>query len=465
MRNKLFLAFLLVILTALISNLIFVQLIMNDFDEYMKGTREDHLYWVMASVEGSYHDGTWDMNLLSETIHWGMMLGFDIRVEDRDGTKLADSHSVMGSLPPAMKRRMESIIHVHGAEGDYERYPLYIEDRELGTLLVRPLTKSGTGVVKETIFKRRGWNFLIMSFVIAGAGAVAMAVFFSLYLSRPIKKLKAAADRVARGDFSVRVEQMPPSRLRLGRFLGDEIAALSERFDYMAEALEKEEGLRKRLTSNIAHELRTPLAIMKAQVEAMIDGVIEDRSEGLETVRIELEKLTRLVEGIEDLTKAEASFFAPGEHRRVNLKEFLREIESSIEPVFHEKGLQFTMLGNADIDVVTDFDKLERILKNIISNSLKYTEEGGVSLDYGKVDGEFFVEVRDTGIGIPEEELPNIFKRFYRGRERPDKGIGIGLSIVKELVDVMGGRIEVRSEVKEGTAFRIWLPDERKCRG
>ncbi len=448
MRTKLFFAFVLVIGIALISNLIFERLIMSDFDEYTRGTREDHLYWVIASTEGSYQDGRWDMSLLSEAVHWGMMLGFDIRVEDREGREITSSHAVMHSLPAMMKRRMESVVHSHSAEGQYERYPLYAEGSELGTLLVRSLKTEGLLKVKGAIFKEKGRNFLIMSFFIAGISAVAMAIFLSLTLSRPVRRLKIAAERVARGDFSTRVASVST----------DEIGRLSESFNYMAEALQKEELLRKRLTSNVAHELRTPLAVMKAQAEAMIDGVVENKEEGLENIRNEIEKLTHLVEGIEDLTKAEASFFSPGEYRRINLKEFLRGTASSMEPIFNEKGLQFSVAERADMEVMADLDKLERILKNIIANSLKYTGKGGVWIDYGREGKEFFVDVKDTGMGIPEDEVSKIFMRFYRGRGAADRGAGIGLALVKELVDIMGGRIEVKSKVAEGTAIRVWLP-------
>ncbi len=448
MRTKLLLAFIVVIAIALISNLIFERLVMNDFDEYIKGTREDHLYWVLATVEGSYQDGKWNMSLLSEAVHWGTMLGFDIRIKDREDREVTNSHVVMNSLPPAMKRRMESIVSSESAEGEYEEYPLYIEGSELGTLFVRPLTREGPLRIKGNIFKERGRSFLLMSFLFAGIGAIAMAVFLSLYLSLPLRRLRLAAERVAKGNFSIRVK--PVSR--------DEIGRLSEKFNYMAEALEKEELLRKRLTSNVAHELRTPLAVMRAQTEAMIDGVVENREEGLENIRNEIEKLTSLVEGIEDLTKAEASFFSRGEYSRVNLKEFLKGLESSMEPIFSEKGLQLSVAERDEMEVVVDLDKLERILKNVIANALKYTEEGSVRISYGGDGREFFVEVRDTGIGIPEDEIPKVFKRFYRGRGASDKGVGIGLALVKELVDIMGGRIEVRSRVAEGTTIRIWLP-------
>jgi len=448
MRTKLFFAFLLVIVIALVSDFIFERLTMNDFDEYLRGTKEDHRYWILASIEGSYQEGKWNMNLLSESLHWAMMLGFDVLVIDSAGKEITDSHRVMDSLPPAMKRRMQSLIHIHKAEGEFEQYPLYSEGKELGILFIRPVSSERSVAVKETIFKRRGKEFLIISFFIAGAGAIAIAIFFSLYLSMPIKRLRTAAERVAKGDFSTRVKSVAH----------DEIGRLADSFNYMAEALEKEESLRKHLTSNIAHELRTPLAIMKAQVEAITDGVIENTREGLESVTGEIEKLTMLVEGIEDLTKAEASFFSSGDYQMVSLKEVLKGVGMSMEPVFREKGLELSVRDRSDIAVTVDLEKLERILRNVMLNSLKYTQKGGLLMDYGKDGKEFFIALEDTGMGIPEDEIPKIFTRFYRGAAVPGSGVGVGLSIVKELVTLMGGRVEVQSKVAEGTTVLVWLP-------
>jgi two-component system sensor histidine kinase BaeS len=465
MRNKLFLAFLLVILTALVSSLLFERLIMKDFEEYDRGKREDRRYWLLATIEGGYQDRGWNMTSLADSIHWGMLLGFDIKVVDSEGKEILNSQKVMAALPPAMKRRMEAIIRGHSEMNEFDEYPLFSEGEEIGTLYVRPLARVGPAQLKEEIFMRRGKYFLIVSFLIAGAGAVAMAVFFSLSLSRPIKRLKEAAGRVAKGDFSVRVNVEPAAPVRKNRLLrslhSDELKGLAECFNYMAEALEKQEALRKRLTSNITHELRTPVAVVRAQVEAMIDGVIENKARGLATISREIEKLTRLIEGIEDLTKAEASFLSEIEYGTLKLGEFLKSITDAMKPIFHEKGLGLDLIGGDSLSVVTDAEKLERIVKNILSNSLKYTEQGGVLIQYGregKEGKEFFIDIRDTGRGISEEEVPRIFKRFYRGRDASDSGAGIGLAIVKELTELMRGRVDVRSSVGEGTTFRIWLP-------
>ncbi len=475
MRTKLFAAFIIVISIALLSNIVFQWLIIRDFDDYTRGVREDHLYWVLASIEGSYKKDEWDMNLLNESVHWAMMLGFDVKIEDSNGKEITDSHRVMESLPEGMKHRMASFIHLHSSDEGviekYEAFPLFIGGREIGTMYVRPVNIEGSVMLKERLFKSRVRHFLIVSFLIAGLSAVTMAVFLSRSLTMPLRRLKGAAERIAEGKIETRIE---PSRQRHGImmkiFEKDEVEKLSESFNYMASTLEKEEMLRKRLTSNIAHELRTPLTIMRANIEAMLDGLVTDPGAGLNNIKSEIERLQRLIEGIEDLARAEASFIKRGEIISISLREFLNNIASSMKSLFDKKGLYLSIMDKEDVNVVTDVEKVESILRNILSNSLKYTEQGGITIDYGRIstspenrqifwgdsgDG-FYIEVIDTGIGIKEEDMDKVFKRFYSSGS--DNGFGLGLAIVKELVETMGGRIALKSTHGKGTAFRIELP-------
>ncbi|MBI5102830.1 MAG: HAMP domain-containing histidine kinase [Nitrospirae bacterium] len=447
MRTKLFFAFITVIVVALVSNLIYERLMVRDFEDYVSGAKEDKLYWILATVEGSYSPGRWEQAALHDAAHWAVMLGFDIKVLDEKDAEIISSEHAITTLSPSMKRRMQGISDIGAASGDYEPYPLYSEGRAVGTLLARQLNQMGNIREKETLFKKKGKEFLITSFVIAGGGALVLAVFFSLFLSRPLKDMKKAVEQLARGDFSVRV--------RAGS-QRDELGKLAESFNFMAEALEREEALRKRLTSNIAHELRTPLAIAKANIEAMIDGVVSDTAAGIENVRLEIERLIRLVEGIEDMTKAEASFFVKSEYRTIDLMEFLGGITAKLLPVAEAKGLGLSLSAGPAIRVSADTDKLERIVQNILTNAIKNTVTGGVTVSTGKTDSMFFIKISDTGVGISEEEQPLVFKRFYRGGE--SGGIGLGLAIVRELVDVMGGRIELQSRVGEGASFTVWLP-------
>ena len=449
MRNKLFFAFFLVIALALFSNLIFGERIISDFRAYQRGTREDHIYWLLASVESGYKRGPgrhWDLKTLEDALHWAAMLRLDCRVEDLSGRTVMGSTGVIARLSPGMKRKMR-IIGFTG-QGPYRRYPLFSRGRQIGFLAVRDIRagKDSFVGVKERAFKRRSRLFLVMSFALAGGGALFLAVVFSQFLSRPIRELKDASEALARGNLSVRLRGAGP----------DEIGRLKAAFNAMAEALEREDSVRKELTSNVAHELRTPLAVMKAEVEAMLDGVIVADRRGLESLRSELDSLTRLIGGIEDLTKAEAGFFKRNPPEEVPLREFIEGIILGMRPLFMDKGLALDLTPWQEFSVFTEPEKLEKVLRNILVNAMDHTWKGGVKVHAGHDGAAFYVEVEDSGEGLAPEDLARIFDRFYKGRN--SGGFGLGLAIARQLVQVMGGDISARSTPGEGSVFRIVLP-------
>lgn len=447
MRNRLFLAFLAVIVTALVSNLLYEAFIIRDFEDYVSGTKEDKLYWVLASVEGSHSKKGWDARSLHESVHWAMMLGLDVRVLDGHGGQIIGSSEVMNMLSPSMRRKMEGIADMASARGEFEEYPLYWKGAQVGTLLARELGRPEGITRKEAMFKKRGREFLLISFLIAGGGALILSLLFALFLSRPLNQMKTAVESMASGDFSVRL----PVRS------DDEIGRLARSFNFMAEALQREDKVRRHLTSNVAHELRTPLSVMKANVEAMADGVVQDQKHGLENIRLEVERLIRLVEGIEDITKAEASFFSRRENAEINIGEFVSHLVSRTAPLAADKGLGLERSGDDAVTAVTDPEKLETILQNILTNAIRYTQRGRILVHYGKKDGMRFIEVSDTGSGIPPERQASIFERFSRGEG--STGLGLGLAIARELTEVIGGRIEVKSTAGEGSVFTVWLPE------
>ena len=447
MRTKLFLAFVFIIFFTILSNIVFEKLIISDFNDYLSGTEEDQIYWVMASVEGSFIGGKWDRLILSEALHWGLMLGFESYVQDNSGSTILSSTEVLYSKNPAMMNRMHSQLKLPSGFGEFIWYPLYVDGKEIGDLYIRPIEKLGSVKLKAEIFRERGREFLIISLVIAGAGALVLSVLFILFLSNPIRRLTVSAEKIATGDFSVQ------SPVRQG-VLKDEIDRLTETFNFMAEALKREDSLRKHLTSNIAHELRTPLTIIKGNLEGIEDGVISDPERVIKDINSEIMRIISLVEGIEDITSAEASFFKKGPRHDIDLSEFIESVVGGMRNMAEEKGLYLKTEGSA-MTVMTYPDKLNIVLKNLISNACKFTDKGGITVSWDNFEDDpgFYISVSDTGKGIAVGEHPKVFGRFYK--EEASGGKGLGLAIVKEVVGIMGGRVDLKSSPEEGAEFTV----------
>ncbi|GBE03237.1 signal transduction histidine-protein kinase BaeS [bacterium BMS3Abin09] len=446
MRTKLFFAFIFIIFFTILSNVVFERLVIRDFNDYLGGIEEDHIYWVMASVEGSSSQGVFDMPILGEALHWGLMLGFESYVEDIKGNRILSSTEALSSMNKSMMNRMQSLLKLPSGTGEFRWYPLYVEGEEIGKLYVRPAGRPGSIKLKEEIFRERGREFLIISFLIAGAGALVLSILFTIFISNPIRRLTRSAEKIAKGDFSVQ------SPVRHGR-LKDEIDRLTETFNFMAEALRREDALRKHLTSNVAHELRTPLTIIKGNLEGIEDGVV-DPDKVMKNINSEIERIISLVEGIEDITSAEASFFKKGTREKISLSDFVESVADGMRKIAKEKGLYLKTEGPT-MTVQTYPEKLHIILKNLISNACKFTAEGGVTVRWGNSDSKagFYISVSDTGKGIPEGEQGRVFERFYK--EAASGGKGLGLAIVKEVAGIMGGRVDIESSSDEGAKFIV----------
>ncbi|MCL4371110.1 MAG: ATP-binding protein [Chloroflexi bacterium] len=300
---------------------------------------------------------------------------------------------------------------------------------------------------------------------IAGGIALAAALLLGLLLSRqitaPLKRLTLASRRVAAGDFSQRVEL----RSR------DELASLAEAFNSMADSLARNGEQRKQLLSDIAHELKTPLAIIQGNLEAMMDGVVDASPERLASLREETLLLGRLVTDLRDLSLAESGQL-PLHLQPIDLGELIRGTVSGLQPQADDHGVHLGMELSQGLPLVSgDPDRVGQVLRNLLSNALRYTLAGGTVLvsvragerpaDAAGINGYVHVTVADSGSGIPAEELPKVFDRFYRvdkSRARSSGGSGLGLSVAKQLVEAHGGRIWAESEPSRGSAFHFTLP-------
>ena len=271
----------------------------------------------------------------------------------------------------------------------------------------------------------------------------------------PLAGVMAAADALAEGNFSVRVSES-----------GDEeFSKLASSFNHMAEELERSEYQRRNLTADVAHELRTPLHIIQGNIEGLRDGIYQASPEHIETILDEIHLLTHLVDDLQTLSRAEAGELSL-EIGSVNVTELLNDVSASFSGQAQSLGmdLRVELQEDAqDLTIAGDWHRLDQVLGNLVANALRYTPVGGsVSLEAGPALEGVFISVSDTGAGIPAEDLPYVFDRFWKGdraRSRSgNAGSGLGLAIARQLVRAHGGKINVESKIGEGTTFTIVLP-------
>lgn len=419
------------------------ELMIKDFHEYLEGEIEDRVYWVMADLEGTYEKYSgWNKEVIGEDVIWALMLGFEIRILDINGTVIMDTKKALNALSPLVRKRVMAISESKTSKegGAYIPYTLFLKGKEIGSLEVRFLRSK-----KENIFIERSNRFLISSLLGLGGVAIILSIIFSRRLTNPIRKLTLAAKAISDGNLKSRVNVTG----------NDEIGELSAIFNRMSMTLEMQEALRKKLISNIAHELRTPLGAIKGELEGMIDGVIPMDKEHLLSLYEETGRLKNILEGIEELSQAQASALSLRK-QNIELKPFLKNILERFTKPFLDKGISIELMCNDKLAIRADPDRLSQIVINLLDNALKATEKGGnIWIKAGEKDSEAFIEVGDTGHGIKDEDLLFIFERFYRASEG---GLGLGLTIVKELVEAHGGRIEVKSEYGKGSIFTVYIP-------
>jgi signal transduction histidine kinase len=274
------------------------------------------------------------------------------------------------------------------------------------------------------------------------------------YLVRPIKSLTAATKKIAAGDYDIdlKVKQR------------DELGLLAESFNHMAKQLRQVERMRQDFVSDVSHELQSPLTSIRGFAAALAkdDLPSAERSRCANVITAETERLSRLCEDLLKLASLESEHhpYAPVRYR---LDEQLRRTIIAAEPMWSSKRLELD-LSLEEATVTADPDQLTQVWTNLIANSVKFTPTGGrIAVTMQRQSKGMEVTVADTGIGIPERDIGRIFERFYKvdqARDRSAGGSGLGLAVVRKIVDIHNGSIRVRSEPGKGTAVTVTLPDD-----
>ena len=328
--------------------------------------------------------------------------------------------------------------------------PIQVEDKTVGVLL---LAMSPDRNPMEDEFLRR----LNGSIFLSAIGTIIVALFLGILLSRsitrPIRELTKATHAMADGNLNQNVNV----RSR------DEIGELAESFNKMSSDLSRSFNLRKQMTADIAHELRTPLSLIIGHAEGVHDGVLEPNHENFEIIREEAERLEHLVNDLRTLSLADAGELSV-DFQPVNINDLMNDVYTHYISPFNQKRITLN-LTSAPVILKANLDpsRFTQVLNNILDNALRYTpSNGAVDMETKQVEGKIQISIQDNGEGVTPEEAAHLFDRFYRAdeaRNRNDGGSGLGLAIAKSIVEMHGGKIWAESEKGKGLKIVIELPN------
>ena len=382
----------------------------------------------------------------------GPVSGSRIVVYDAKGSIVADSHASLDKGLPGRdgKKRMHPWK-------DAKRFPLHHDKEQVGTFTVATLSPIGPEPqdIADPVAAQIS-AVVNRSLLWAGIGAAALGTLLVWLLSRrtlaPLQSLGAAARRLGRGDLSQRAETEGPSEIR----------QLAHSFNVMAEGLEEAERHRRNLTADIAHELRTPLSNIQGYLEAIKDGLVQPTPETIDTIHGQALHLSRLVEDLRLLAQVEAGALTL-QLSLTRMEELLQSSVEAVRPRAEAKGVNVTLELDPSLpEMELDATRVAQVIGNLLENAITHTPEGGSVAVTGRADtGGAEIAVADTGPGIPPEELPRLFDRFYRAdpsRARATGGSGLGLTIARRLIEAHGGTIEAYSVLGQGSRFTINLP-------
>jgi len=299
-------------------------------------------------------------------------------------------------------------------------------------------------------------NDMRTAFIIASGVVLLFGTAVFWQISRPLTHIRTASQAISQGDHSVRV----PVKSH------DELGRVATAFNQMAEELEKQDQVRKKMVADVAHELRTPLTVMKSNLEAMLDGLLEPTENELGELHDEVGRLSRMIEDLRMLSLADAGEL-PIIKQQIDIRSLLGLIVTRYRSLAETNDIELVQ-DETDVPLMiyADSDKLQQAIRNLLENALHYTPKGGrVRVTAVRDNHHAHISIIDTGSGIPAEELARLFDRFWRGdrsRNRHSGGSGLGLAIVQQIVDLHHGRVTAVSPDGTGAVFTISLPLEAR---
>lgn len=445
-----------VLLIVGIISLVFNVFIARQFKEYKISEQDKNMRELTRSIRDEYNPDTknWNQDYIQAIGMYAMNNGYIVKLTDQDGKIIWDAqacdqmscHQVMNAIEDSMNERYPDF------KGGYTTasYDLKQSGTIIGTVTVQYFS--------PYFLTEYDFSFLNALNVILGITGIVSLILAACIgfmiarrLSHPILNTAKTAKKIAEGDLSARIQEETMTR---------EVKELIHSVNHMAATIANLETLRKQTTADVAHELRTPLTTLQTHLEAMAEGIWEPTHERLTSCSDEILRISKLVNDLEKLAKTESDIL------RLNLtvcdiRQIAERAVSISQMDIKNKNLVVEITGSCDM-IYVDEDRMLQVLLNLLSNAVKYTKkQGKITINISCESDYAIIGVKDNGSGIPKEDLPYVFERFYRAdksRSRSTGGSGIGLAIVKAIVTAHNGMVSVNSELGNGTEVIVKLP-------
>ena len=461
LRTKLSVSYLLIGLLCILAISIFSNIFLEkSFIKYVIKNQDVKNKALVEQIASQFDEsGQWDYLSIESLGITALEQGIILRVEDENGAEIWDATVHNSGMCEAMIEHMAASMmeNVPDWQGEYveNNYEVSKAGGRVGNVVIGfygpyYYTESDGAFIKTLN------RLLLVVSLMAIVLSLVIGAIMARRISQPLSKVMETAGRISKGNFEARSVEHSTTI---------EIHALIQSINELAETLENQEKLRQRLTSDVAHELRTPLATLQSHMEAMIDGIWVADAARLTSCHDEIVRISSLVGDLEKLAKFEREM-STGERNPVDFKQLVINQVKNFETDFYKKSiiiaLEIPDNDQISYEIMADKNQMNQVVVNILSNAYKYTcENSEIIVRLAATTSDIVFEVQDFGIGIAETDLPFIFERFYRAeqsRNRMSGGAGIGLTITQAIVKAHGGTIDVVSELGKGSTFKVRVP-------
>ncbi len=457
LRTQLSLTILAIVLITIALVSVLSNYFMNkQFTEYITRQQELKKQIIISSISKQYSPSTkqWDVDFIHAVGMNSIYEGYIVKVYDEKNRKLWDAQShdmnlcnqIMGEISKRMKIQYPQINGKFRTDSS----PMYYGNKVIGTISI--------GYFGPFFLNENEFNFLhcfnrilIQISIISLIFSAIIGHILARRISHPILKTVEVTKQIADGNYGVRLTEVSNTT---------ETMLLVESVNHLAQSLQTLEKLRKQLTEDVAHELRTPITILQSHLEAMMEGVWEASPEKLESCYDEVQRIGILVGDLEKLAKIESDNLKLNK-QQIYLNDLVDKTVVNFQTELENRNIELKVEGTR-VGLLADQDRIRQVILNLVSNAIKYSGDNSkIMIELFETKDMAGLQVIDTGMGIPSEELPYIFERFYRAdksRNRSTGGSGIGLTIVRSIVEAHGGAVSVESEINIGSKFIVMLP-------